>query len=98
MLLNLFTYLICLSPRQIGCIASIGRLEDVPDKYLMFRHNIRATKIGGISCSFGPTETGSIRCAPNTLQIGGAADIAGSPGPVRAAPDRRLIRCLILCL
>jgi hypothetical protein len=46
-LLNLFTYLICLSPHQIGFIASIGRpgREDVPDTYLS-SHDIRATKIG----------------------------------------------------
>jgi hypothetical protein len=67
------------SLHQIGCI---GRPEDVPD-ISCSSHNIRVTKIGGIGCSFGLTETGSIRCPPDTLQIGltdTAADIAGSPG------------------
>jgi hypothetical protein len=81
----------------MGCI---GGPEDVLE-ISCSGHNIRATKTGGIGCSFGPTETGSIRCLPDTLQIGAtdtAADIAGSAGPGRAAPDQRLIHCLIPCV
>ncbi|KAJ7331553.1 hypothetical protein DFH08DRAFT_814861 [Mycena albidolilacea] len=59
---------------------------------------ITATGTGGLGCNFMPTKTGSISCSPDTFHIRAtdtAADTAGSPGPVRAAPDCQLIRSLI---